>query len=62
MDIDDRMHAEADDQSMMPGMDTGDPRTFDPTQGAGTPAWQEAVLRQKELNMKLSANAQRRRN
>ena len=45
-----------------PQMNPQDPVTFDPTQGHGTDAWQEAKRKQAELNAKLQGNAQFRRN
>lgn len=46
----------------MPGTSTGDPLTYDPTQGTGTDVWQESVRRQKEMNANLERNASMRRN
>lgn len=48
--------AEQDESMMMPGTSTEDTRTYDPTQGKGTDAWQQAVARQMELNAQLRRN------
>lgn len=37
-------------ENPMPGMSAKDRLTYDPTQGPGTPEWQETVRRQRELN------------
>lgn len=62
MEIGEEEYAATEDQEMMPGMDVNDPLTFDPTQEAGTPAWQETKRRQAEINERLGINAHFRRN
>ena len=56
--------AQADQDMLMPATSVEDPRTYDPTQGKGTEAWQAAVKRQAELNARLGleTNARFRRN
>lgn len=53
-----------EDEQLMPGLSPNDPTTYDPTQGSGTPAWQEAVRKQREHNQRLGLerNAGFRRN
>lgn len=66
MDLEDEYRAAQEDESMVsasdPQRNIRDPVTYDPTQGRGTDAWQEAKRRQAELNARLGANARFRRN
>lgn len=57
MDIDDEvMGMQAAEEEMPYSTSPNDPLTYDPTQGAGTPAWQDAVRKQMEHNAKQRRN------
>lgn len=45
-----------EEEPVSPSMSPANPLTYDPTQGVGTPAWQDSVRRQMELNAKLRRN------
>lgn len=64
MALDDQASVVQEDEDMVPGSTTSpqDPLTYDPTQGRGTDAWENARKQQAILNARLANNASLRRN